>query len=57
MKNSLNLLTDWMSKGMEVYASIKSSDEVKCVFPPIETQLLSTDKIALLGEQSSQAEE
>ena len=56
MKNSLNLLTDWMSKGMEVYASIKSPDEVKSVFPPLETQLLSIDKIALLGEQNSQSE-
>ena len=57
MKNSLNLLTNWMNKGMEIYASIKSPDEVKCVFPPIETQLLSIDKIALLGEQKSQSEE
>ena len=57
MKNSLNLLTDWMSKGLEVYASIKSSDEIKSVFPPIETQLLSIDKIALLGERNSHSEE
>ena len=57
MKNSLNLLTDWMNKGMEVYASIKTPNEVKCVFPPIETQLLSIDKIALLGEQNSQSQE
>ena len=57
MKNSLNLLTDWMSKGMEVYASIKSPDEIKSVFPPIETQLLSIDKIALLGEHNSNSEE
>ena len=57
MKNSLNLLTDWMNKGMEVYASIKTPDEVKCVFPPIETQLLSIDKIALLGKQNSQSQE
>ena len=57
MKNSLNLLTDWMNKGMEVYASIKTPNEVKRVFPPIETQLLSIDKIALLGEQNSQSQE
>lgn len=57
MKNSFNLLTDWMGKDMEVYASIKSPDKVKRVFPPIETQLLSINKIALLGEQNSPSEE
>lgn len=41
---------------MEIYASVKSPSDVKTVFPPIETQLLSNDQIALLGEQSSQSE-
>ena len=56
MKNSLHLLSDWMSKGLEIHAAIKASPEVKAVFPPLEKQLLSTDEIALLSEQTGSAE-
>lgn len=37
---SLDLLEDWMNKGMEIYAAIGAQNDVKAVFPPVEQQEL-----------------
>ena len=50
LKSSIQLMADWMNKGMEVYASIQAPAEVKAVFPPIERQTLPESVIALLTD-------
>ena len=40
LKLSLDLLGDWMNKGMEIYAAIGVQNDVKAVFPPVEQQEL-----------------
>jgi len=57
LKNSVKLLSDWMSKGMEIYAAVQAPTEVKAVFPPVETQALAEKAIALLAPKTSDAEE
>ena len=57
LKNSVKLLSDWMCKGMEIYAAVQAPTEVKAVFPPVETQALAEKAIALLAPQTSDAEE
>ena len=48
LRNSIQLMTDWMDKGMEVYASIQAPEETKAVFPPVEKQSLPESIVALL---------
>lgn len=56
VKSSLQLMSEWMNKGMEIYAAVKAPAETKAVFPPIESQSLSENTIALLtsGETSEE---
>lgn len=53
LRNSLQLLSDWMSKGMEIYPSILAPSETKAVFPPIEKQSLPQSVMALLTDGSA----
>lgn len=53
LKNSLQLLSDWMSKGMEIYPSILAPSETKAVFPPIEEQSLPQSIMVLLTDGSA----
>lgn len=48
LKNAIQLLAEWMNKGMEVYASILAPEETKAVFPAVERQKLSESVVALL---------
>lgn len=57
IRNSIQLLSDWMGKGMEIYASIQSAPEVKAVFPPIEKQALPSGRISLLTDGEEKGEE
>ena len=57
LKNSLQLLSDWMSKGMEVYASVQAPQETKAIFPPLETQSLPTNNICCLADKKTESEE
>lgn len=50
LKNSIELLSQWMCKGMEIYASVQADSETKAVFPPISTQALPEGTLALLTE-------
>lgn len=50
LENAIELLANWMSKGMEVYASVQTASETKAVFPPVERQSLSASVIARLTE-------
>lgn len=54
LKNSIQLLSDWMSRGMEIYSSVESPSETKAVFPPIEKQTLSASFLSLIGDKSSE---
>lgn len=53
LKNALQLLSDWMSKGMEIYPSILAPSETKAVFPPIEKQSLPRSVMTLLTDGSA----
>ena len=44
------MLSDWMSKGMEIYAAIGTPDEVKAVFPPVEFQKLASSTTKMLSD-------
>lgn len=48
IKLSIQLLSDWMGKGMEVYAAVQASPEVKAVFSPVAQQALPTETIKML---------
>lgn len=53
LKYSMNLFTEQMSKGMEIYASVESPKEIKATFPPIETQALPDTILKMLTENAS----
>ena len=57
VQNSLKLLSDWMSKGMEVYASVQAQPEIKVLFPPVEQQKLSFKEVGLLTDPNVTTEE
>lgn len=57
LKSSLQLLSDWMAKGMEIYPSILAPSETKAVFPPIEKQSLPQSVIGLLTDGNTVEEE
>ena len=57
LKNSLQLLSEWMCKGMEIHPSVLAQEEIKAVFPPIEKQTLPQSMIALLTDGSNSKEE
>lgn len=40
IRASLDMLREWIEKGMEVYASIEAPKEIKSAFPPLEVQSL-----------------
>ena len=54
LKHSIQLLSDWMYKGLEMYASIHTSKETKAVYPPIDKQVLPEKIIELLTEKNDQ---
>lgn len=56
LKNTIQLLSDWMTKGLEVHASIQAPPEVKAVFPPIEKQALPEAFTALLTDGNNISE-
>lgn len=56
LRNSINLLSEWMNKGMEIYASVQASPEVKAVFPPIEKQALPEGAVGMLTGGNSNEE-
>lgn len=56
LKHSIQLLSDWMSKGMEVYAAINAPAETKAVFPPVDKQLLTNDVIKKITAGDSDSE-
>ena len=55
LRNSIQLMADWMDKGMEVYASVQAPEETKAVFPPIEKQTLPEGIIGLLTDGTDSA--
>lgn len=57
LKNSLQLLSDWMSKGMEIHPSVLAPEETKAVFPPIEKQSLPEAVTVLLTDGCNSAGE
>lgn len=50
LKNSIQLMADWMNKGMEIYAAIQAPEEAKAVFPPVEKQTLPEGVLKLLTD-------
>lgn len=48
VRYSLDLLGNWMDKGMEIYASIDSPQEIKAAFPAIESQTLPDGILKML---------
>lgn len=56
VKRSIELLSNWMGKGMEVYAAIQAPPDVKAVFSPIEKQALPEETMKLLAERDVEAE-
>ena len=56
LKTTIQLLSDWMTKGLEVHASIQAPPEVKAVFPPIEKQALPEAFTALLTDGNNISE-
>lgn len=56
IRHSLNLMTDWMSKGMEIYPSVIAPPETKAVFPPVERQALPKSVSALLDDGKTDEE-
>lgn len=50
LKHSLDILSEWSNKGMEIYAAIGAPAEVKAVFPTVEKQALPAEAIKMLGE-------
>lgn len=50
IRHSIKLMTDWMSKGMEIYPSVIAPPETKAVFPPVERQALPKSVSALLDD-------
>lgn len=56
LKNSVQLLADWMSKGMEIYASVQAAPETKAVFAPVEMQSLSESVRSMLTDGTGKSE-
>ena len=54
LKNSIHLLSEWMGRGMEIYAAVESPSETKAVFPSIEKQSLSTSFLSLISDKGSE---
>lgn len=50
LKNSIQLLSDWMSKGMEICPSVLASSETKAVFPSLEQQALPLKRTELITD-------
>lgn len=56
LQNSIQILTGWMDKGMEIHAAIQSAPEVKAVFPPVEKQALPEGVLAMLTDKTEENE-
>ena len=56
IKHSVDLLSQWMGKGMEIYAAIQAAPEVKAIFSPVDQQALPPETIKLLsgGDDSNE---
>lgn len=50
IRGSMELLKKWLDRGMEVYAAIDVSPEVKAAFPPVEQQSLPDVVVKALTE-------
>lgn len=57
LKTSIQLLSDWMNKGMEIYAAVEAPTETKAVFPSVEVQSLPENTLALLTSGNDSTEE
>ena len=55
LKNSIQILSEWMSRGMEIYSAVESPSEVKAVFPPIEKQSIPENFTALLSGKNTES--
>lgn len=49
---TLDILSDWMSKGMEIHSAIENTQEVKDLFPTGESQTLLLKQIELLKDKN-----
>lgn len=50
VKLAIDKLSDWMRRGLEIYAAIETDDKTKVLFPPVERQRLSDHLAGLLPE-------
>ena len=57
INGSLNMLKEWIDKGMEVYAAIDAPEEVKAAFPPLEMQAIPSSEIKELKQHQDDKEE
>ena len=57
LKNSVQLLSDWMGRGMEIYACIQSPTEIKAVFPSLEIQALPLKANSMLSDGTNEKNE
>lgn len=53
LKYSINLFIEQMNKGMEIYASVGASQEIKAAFPAIETQALPDTALKMLTDSDN----
>ena len=56
IRMSLDMLKEWMDKGMEVYSAINAPDEVKAAFPPVEMQRLPDFTAKILEAHNDEKE-
>ena len=54
---SLDKLSKWIDKGLEIHAAIGASDEIKALFPPVEMPSLPIGKKELLEAAKSDSEQ
>lgn len=57
LKYTMRLLFDWMSRGMEIYASVKAPQEIKALFPTVEQQKIFTHLRKVLQSTDENATE
>lgn len=57
IRGTLDMLKEWVDKGMEVYAAIDTPSEIKAVFPPLERQALPKFEIKELEPPENAGEE
>lgn len=57
LRGTLDMLKEWVDKGMEVYAAIDTPSEIKAAFPPLERQALPNFEIKELEPPEDAREE